>query len=347
MMSEQNKLTSWFLSLIISFLCYGLVAQQATSSVTLEKEVALIGDPITLNIKISVPATSKAKNIDLNIFKKIQNLNYIKDTLRFEKFADLEILDYGTWKPSSADPMIIPAANLNGAPDGKIQNTMTIAIYNEGAFSIPGPEVIADPNVDFLPVNGQILNIQVTEKMLSDSLALHPIKDIMIEEANISDYLKYIYGFLVALALAGIGYYFYKRKKNQENTPIYQEPIILPSADEKAMEALTVLKTKQLWQQGYIKEYQSSLTEIIRTYLEDRYVFDALEMTTDEIIAQLKSTDFDQQYKDNLKEILQVADLVKFAKATPDENIHQIFMDKAVDFVINTKNIHPQKTAES
>jgi hypothetical protein len=61
----------------------------------------------------------------------------------------------------------------------------------------------------------------------------------------------------------------------------------------------------------------------------------------------LKSTDFDQQYKDNLKEILQVADLVKFAKATPDENIHQIFMDKAVDFVINTKNIHPQKTAES
>jgi hypothetical protein len=347
MMSEQNKLTSWFLSLIISFQCYGLVAQQATSSVTLEKEVALIGDPIKLNIKINVPTTSKAKNIDLNIFKKIQNLNYIKDTLRFEKYADLEILDYGTWKPSSADPLIIPEANLNATPDGKIQNTMTIAIYNEGAFSIPGPEVVADPKVEFLPVNGQILNIQVTEKMLSDSLALHPIKDIMIEEANISDYLKYIYGLLVALALAGIGYYFYKRKKNQENTPKYQEPIILPTADEKAMEALTVLKTKQLWQQGYIKEYQSSLTEIIRTYLEDRYDFDALEMTTEEIIAQLKSTGFDQQYKDNLKEILQVADLVKFAKATPDENIHQIFMDKAVDFVINTKNINPQKTAES
>jgi hypothetical protein len=110
---------------------------------------------------------------------------------------------------------------------------------------------------------------------------------------------------------------------------------------------LTALQGKALWQQGHIKEYQSSLTDIIRTYLKDRYGVEAMEMTTDELSQALRQTGFDQQYKDSLREILQVADLVKFAKATPDENIHQIFMDKAVDFVMNTKDNHSQKPSET
>jgi LPXTG-motif cell wall-anchored protein len=242
---------------------------------------------------------------------------------------------------------MIPSSSIKASQDGKIENTIQIAIYNEGAFSIPGPSIVADPTADVLPSNGQIIKVNISEKVLSDSLALHPIKDIMVEEANLSDYLTYIYIFLAALILAGIGYYFYKRKKNTEETIVSKEPEIILSADEKAMAALTELKNKSLWQQGLIKEYQSSLTDIIRTYLKDRYGVDAMEMTTDEISHALTQTDFDKQYKDSLREILQVADLVKFAKATPSENIHQIFMDKAVDFVVNTKEVIKPKTSES
>ncbi|MEZ5049976.1 MAG: hypothetical protein R2766_10040 [Saprospiraceae bacterium] len=97
------------------------------------------------------------------------------------------------------------------------------------------------------------------------------------------------------------------------------------------------MNNKQLWQRGEIKEYQSELTHVIRQYLEDRYDVNALEMTTNEILKSLSKKDFEAIYNEDLREILTVADLVKFAKATPEENIHQKFMDKSVDFVNNTK----------
>lgn len=327
--------------------CGQAYAQQSTSAALIEKEVVMLGDPIKLKIKIQVPADSKLQNIDLNIYKNIQNLDYAKDTMRYEKYADLEILDFGVWKPSPSDPLMIPAANLQKNQEGKLENTITVAIYNEGAYSIPGPGIIADPIIDLLPTNGQIVKVQVSEKVLSDSLSLHPIKDIMVEEANISDYLKYIYGILAVLLMAGIGYYFYKRKHSSKEIIEPLKPEIILTADEKAMAALTALQHQSLWQQGHIKEYQSSLTDIIRTYLKDRYGVDAMEMTTDELSQALRHTDFDQQYKNSLREILQVADLVKFAKATPDADIHQIFMDKAIDFVQNTRDNNLQKPKES
>ena len=60
-------------------------------------------------------------------------------------------------------------------------------------------------------------------------------------------------------------------------------------------------------------------------------------MTTDEISMALSKAGFNTKYIIDLKEILQIADLVKFAKATPQENIHIIFMGRAVEFVENTK----------
>ena len=40
---------------------------------------------------------------------------------------------------------------------------------------------------------------------------------------------------------------------------------------------------------GKINEYHTELCEIIRRYLEEKFNFIALELTTDEILAELKS----------------------------------------------------------
>lgn len=79
---------------------------------------------------------------------------------------------------------------------------------------------------------------------------------------------------------------------------------------------LRKLEAQQLWQQGLIKEYQSGLTDIIRTYLMERYSINAPEMTTDEVMRSLTNALFDKKYNQELINILQIADLVKFAKAT-------------------------------
>jgi len=48
-----------------------------------------------------------------------------------------------------------------------------------------------------------------------------------------------------------------------------------------------------------------------------------------------------------LKDLLQIADLVKFAKAKPSENIHESFFQKAYTFVDNTKLTEVKEDKES
>ncbi|MBT8230721.1 MAG: hypothetical protein KJO50_10705, partial [Bacteroidia bacterium] len=99
---------------------------------------------------------------------------------------------------------------------------------------------------------------------------------------------------------------------------------------------LEALANEQLWKQGKVKEHQSQLTYIIREYLENLFGIKALESTTDEILLALKDFDFEQSHQMDLKQILQIADLVKFAKARPPEDINEAFIGKAETFVVKT-----------
>jgi len=135
-----------------------------------------------------------------------------------------------------------------------------------------------------------------------------------------------------------------KRKKRATQEKVIIE--IARPAHEIAQEKLDTLKEKALWQQGQIKEYQSELTHIIREYLENRFEIRALESTTDEIARDLKDKGLDDGDKKKLSDILQIADLVKFAKAKPDVNIHDEFFNDAVDFVLRTKEIKQEKNEE-
>ena len=129
-----------------------------------------------------------------------------------------------------------------------------------------------------------------------------------------------------------------RNKKKQEE--IIPEPVIIKRpAHTIALEKLDNLDDAKLWQKGQIKEYQSELTFIIREYLENRYDMPALESTTDEITKALRKRDFNKEDETDLQNILQIADLVKFAKATPAEELHQQFLDRAYGFVKKTKLI--------
>lgn len=338
-------------NMMVFFLIYvipGDIQCQITSVATFQLDSVRIGDPIKVEIKVMVPSGTKVNDLDFSGYRNIENLIYQQDTVLLEKVADIEILDYGKWKHSDiANP--IPAASLNIVSENGqqlIQNTITIAIYNEGVFAIPGPTLNAASPLETLPTAVKKIQVLLPQSMTQkDSLSLNPIKDIMSEASDITDYLVYIYILGALLLMIGVGYYFYKRKKKM--IEVIPEPvvIILP-AHEKALKALNTLNEAQLWQKGLIKEYQTSLTDIIRNYLEDRYGIRAKEMTTDEINGSLQQVSFDLRHMSTLVEILQVADLVKFAKATPDDNIHAVFMDKAIKFVEQTQNSNAERNPE-
>jgi len=108
-----------------------------------------------------------------------------------------------------------------------------------------------------------------------------------------------------------------------------------------ALEKLRKLKEKELWQNGQQKEYHSELTYTVREYLENRYGISALESSTHEILGDLKKADFDDGFKDNLTEMLSIADLVKFAKAESTGDINTRIINQAEEFIQATKIMEP------
>ena len=105
-----------------------------------------------------------------------------------------------------------------------------------------------------------------------------------------------------------------------------------------ALQELDKLKTEQLWQQDKVKDYYTRLTDIVRVYIEDRFSVPAMEQTTFEILSEFKrnGSQLDTKTYNELQEILEVADFVKFAKLTPLPDVNQNMMTFAYLFVNET-----------
>ena len=126
-----------------------------------------------------------------------------------------------------------------------------------------------------------------------------------------------------------------RHRKPRRESVVKPQPKLPPHV--VAIKALEELGHRKLWQNGKHKLYYSSLTEILRVYIDGRWDIGALEMTTDEIISALRDVELPHQSRSALIAILRSADMVKFAKATPDaEENEQSFID-AYYFVENTK----------
>jgi hypothetical protein len=125
---------------------------------------------------------------------------------------------------------------------------------------------------------------------------------------------------------------YWQKKPIFETTP---EPILPPHI--LAINKLDSIKQSKAWQTGRFKEYHTELTDVIREYIEQVFDINSMEMTSDEILEHLMDLRIDNKSAyQALKQILQLADLVKFAKwnATPDE--HETSLKNAYLFVNQT-----------
>lgn len=118
-------------------------------------------------------------------------------------------------------------------------------------------------------------------------------------------------GLLLLLAVAGMGWLWKRRQGHRPQAPL--RPPAPPW--ETALERLQALKARDLAGQGRVKDFFSELSDIIRRYMEQRFVVKAPEMTTEEFLSSLKDKDFlSAGQKAALREFLTCCDLVKFAK---------------------------------
>ncbi|MBC8204759.1 hypothetical protein ISS30_09120 [bacterium] len=213
----------------------------------------------------------------------------------------------------------------------------TLAAYDTGRFVIPAVEINYFNESDTTASAAAADSIEIfIHSAGGDTLsAPHDIKPPVNLPRALEDYLPYIIG-LLAAALAAGGYFFWKRWRKERDAKMVESlPEIQIDPYERAVKRLVDLKNRNLWRKGYVKDYYSELSEILKEYYEGVFKIPALEMTSEELLdhfTRKKTVSIDA-----LKWYLMEADLVKFAKMMPSAEDCENAMEKTYDFIREVK----------
>ena len=230
------------------------------------------------------------------------------------------------------------AVDTTTLPDGRLQlnQDLTLTSFKDSLFAVAPIAVVSGE--DTFWTEPMALNV-IQPFEVDSSLAITDIKDI--EKAPIY-WWGIIRWILLALGIIGlfIGAYYgvlwYRKHFFKEEEVI--EPELLRPADEVALEKLDEIKAQKIWKDGKVKEYQTELTDVVREYIGRRFDVQSTEKTSDETLRAMKPL-IDKELFAKLSKMLQLADLVKFAKwhTTPDEN--EQALSTAYEFVNETREV--------
>ncbi|HIF02332.1 MAG TPA: hypothetical protein EYQ84_03025 [Nitrospinaceae bacterium] len=231
--------------------------------------------------------------------------------------------------PSTPDFNAISKFNIIGYPIGKSKEIKTgvfeqkysvklradqVGTYNISPIRIPFK--VKEKNTDKYisgEAHSQNITIEVASvlRLQGEPTDIKDIKDIVAVDRN---WVPWFFWGLNIILLTIILYLLWKyRKKNHPNH--IQDEIVL-SAHEIALRELDKLKNKGLLQSGDAREHFFELSEILRRYLGKRYLFPALDWTTEEITAYFKNQEkIELPSRTEANRILKKSDLIKFAKA--------------------------------
>ena len=113
-----------------------------------------------------------------------------------------------------------------------------------------------------------------------------------------------------------------------------------------AMNEIQRIKDERTWASEDSKEYYTQLTGTLRNYIQERYGFRAMDMTSSEIIERLMQEN-DETAISELRQLFQTADLVKFAKFSTMVNENDANLVTAMNYINQTKlEVDPNAKAE-
>ncbi|MCO5946831.1 BatD family protein [Mucilaginibacter flavidus] len=307
----KNRCFYSFLVLVLLTVGIGFKAhaQNITVEAKLDQPTIRIGDQTNLRLVVHQPAKEKVnfpKLID-SIGGKLQIVIIKLDTV-FDK---------------------------NDHNLATVTQTYTLTSFDQGSYTIPSYAIGSSAGV--LKTNELTLMVQTVQ--VDTTKAIYDIKQPLAVSYTFFDWLKDHWVWVVlglVVVAGGIYLIWYLRKRPKVEKPVVEiKPDVPPHAI--AINKLQQLRDKKLWQQGAIKEYHSDLSDILREYLEKRYVIKTHERTTDEIFAALKYMDIANDYRIKLTQVLILADLVKFAKEKPLPVDNELSMENALTFVLKTQ----------
>ena len=299
--------------LLTCCLLLGMLAPVTGQLIRVESRVSrdslMIGEQITYTLKVDADSA-----LDFS-------LPLIRDTLN----RNLEVVSSQSSDTLNADGRTV------------VENSYLITSFEPGTQIIPAQEVAYRRQGRIDTARSMPLLIQVYEPAVDTTQEIKPIKPPINTPVTFREVLPWVAagvgGLLLASALVWLLVRYFRRKKDPE----YYEQRILEPAHVIAFRELDRLKEEKIWASGRVKEYYTRLTEITRQYIERQYDIPAMESTTEEILQAFRRVNAEDQLLDEiLKELLELADLVKFAREDPLPVDNQTNLNNAYIFVQKT-----------
>lgn len=301
-----------FLSLFIipSF----LLKAQTSVTASMDTNMLLIGDQTKFTIEASVP---KGYHVNFPLFTDtVINKLEIVETLPIDTILENEL-----WK---------------------IKQQYIVTSFDSGWYAIPSFSLSFEKNEtqkqkDSIWTKPLYFGVITMPLDTTNTDAIADIKkqaEAPITFREIMPFLLIGIGILLFFILSWI---VYKKWIRKEKIFVKKEKPRDP-AHIIAFKSLDALKEEKLYERGENKAFYSTLTDIVRTYIFNRYGIGAMEMTTEEIQIEFSHNKLiDKELAKELYTVLLNADFVKFAKGTTLTIENENALKFAYDFVIKTK----------
>ncbi|MBS1647997.1 MAG: hypothetical protein JST67_11715 [Bacteroidetes bacterium] len=309
LLTAKNKTIVLFLSFLFLLLSCSTYGQEVFA--TLDTNTIRIGEQAKIDLYVKYKATQKTQI----------HFPAIGDTLRKE-IDVVAVSKIDTTTPNKSNP------------DEIYQHQSIIITSSDSGFWAIAPFTCV-VNKDTLRTEPLLLTV-MTLPVDTAETSIKDIKAPFEEPITWRDYLTYIYGGVAVLVLLLVSFFIYRKyfkKKTIQAAP--PKPQVPPHIT--ALEQLELIKTKKIWQEGKYKEYHTQISDALRAYIENRYHIMAMELTSDEILKTMSHQVIDAVSKEKLKQVLTLADYVKFAKVIPIDVENELSLSNAFDFVNGTK----------
>lgn len=296
---------------IISFLILctaSAFSQNVSVEAKIDSVAILIGQQVNMTITVVSPEN---KVVHMPVMKPRQYIT-----------PGVEIVDVADDDTSKID-------------DGKkLVRRLTLTSFDENAYMIPAQTIkVGGKEYKTNPLALKVITMDVDTLHMNQ---FFPPKDVQDNPFMWSEWSPLFWLSVILLLLISIGVYLYLRYK--QNKPIISRIMIIRHipAHQKALSAIDKIKQDRMQSSDNQKMYYTKLTDTIRKYIEERFGFSAMEMTSSEIISRLQEKG-DAEMIRELHDLFITADLVKFAKYSTMINENDLNLVNAVNFIDKTK----------
>ena len=288
-------------------------ALQTSAQVFVESKIdsieILIGEQTDLTLSVTADKGAKVK---LPVYKPNQYIT-----------PGVEVLDNSVSDTSQLDNGLV-----------KISRKYTLTSFDENLYYLPPMKVVVDGKT----YKSKSLALKVLTVPV-DTLhpeKFYPPKGVQDNPFLWSEWEPTFWLSILFVIMCVLTYYLWTRLK--ENKPVIARVRLVKKIPphQRALKEIEGIREKKMSMQEDQKAYYTMLTDVLRKYIRERFGFNALEMTSSEIIARLQQ-DGDKKMIDELKELFTTADLVKFAKYSTLINENDANLVNAVEFINTTK----------